>query len=94
VNLRWALERLAPLPREAVLEEARAIHREEVAANRALGEHGAALFSEAPVFYTHCNTGALATGGWGTALGVVRSAHARWRGRDAGRRLHVYVGET
>jgi methylthioribose-1-phosphate isomerase len=88
VNLRWVLERLRAVPRSELLAEARRIHAEDAAINRAMGDHGAAVLPEHPVVYHHCNTGALATGGWGTALGVVRSVHAQ------GRRVHVYVGET
>lgn len=88
VNLRWVLERLRAVPRSELLAEARRIHAEDAAINRAMGDHGAAVLPEHPVVYHHCNTGALATGGWGTALGVVRSVHAQ------GRRAHVYVGET
>jgi methylthioribose-1-phosphate isomerase len=88
VNLRWAVERLLALPPEARAAEAARLHREDVAINRALGEVGAALLPPAAVVYTHCNAGALATGGWGTALGVVRSA---W---EQGRLSRVYAGET
>lgn len=92
VNLRWALERLAPVPADAMLDAALAMHAEDLAINRALGDHGAAILPVAPTVYHHCNTGALATGGWGTALGVIRSAHVR--AQAAGQRMHVYVGET
>ncbi len=86
VNLRWALERLAPLPDEAIEAEAVAIHAEDVAINQALGAHGASLLEGGVL--TICNTGALATGGHGTALGMIRSAIA------VGRELHVYALET
>ncbi|MCO4770952.1 MAG: S-methyl-5-thioribose-1-phosphate isomerase [Deltaproteobacteria bacterium] len=88
VNLRWALERLDPLLRAGadLLTEARRMHEEDVAINRALGAHGAPLLQEGVL--TICNTGTLATGGWGTALGMVRSA------REAGRAIHVYALET
>ena len=88
VNLRWALERLATLPRDELATAARAMQSEDVAINRAIGDAGAALLPERVRLYHHCNTGALATGGWGTALGIVRSAHA------AGKDVHVWVGET
>jgi len=88
VNLRWALERLAGTPDADLAEAACAMHAEDIAINRAMGDHGADLIEGARDVYHHCNTGALATGGWGTALGIVRSAVAR--GRD----LHVWVGET
>ena len=86
VNLRWALERLAQVPDDALEAEAIAIHQEDLAANRALGDHGAALLTGGVL--TICNTGALATAGWGTALGMIRSAH-----RD-GHPIHVYAMET
>ena len=68
--------------------EARRIHEEDVAANRAMGDHGAALVPPNARVLTHCNAGALATAGYGTALGVIRSAHAR------GRIALVWVDET
>lgn len=68
--------------------EARAIEIEDIAMNRRMGEHGAALFSEGFRVLTHCNAGALATGGYGTALGVIRSA---WR---QGKVIMVYADET
>ncbi|MDG1484514.1 MAG: S-methyl-5-thioribose-1-phosphate isomerase [Myxococcota bacterium] len=86
VNLRWAIERLAAIPDDAVAAEAVEIHREDRDINRRLGDAGAGLLSGGVL--TICNTGALATGGWGTALGIVRSAIA------AGRRVHVYALET
>jgi hypothetical protein len=64
------------------------IHVEDVAANRAMGDLGAALIQGPTDIITHCNAGALATGGYGTALGVVRSAHA------AGKIRMVYADET
>lgn len=86
VNLFWALERMK---RAADLEaEACAILAEDIAANRALGAHGAALIPDGARIMTHCNAGALATAGYGTALGVVRAA------RDAGKRISVIVNET
>jgi len=86
VNLRWALERLAPLPDAEVEAEARAIHAEDQRINRALGDHGAPLLRGGVL--TICNTGALATSAHGTALGMVRSAVA------AGSAIHVYACET
>ena len=75
VNLFWALERMQ---KAGDLEaEAHAIHEEDLAANRALGDRGAALIPERARVMTHCNTGALATAGHGTALGVVRSAKSK-----------------
>lgn len=95
VNLFWALDRMrrriATLegdPFEALLAEARAIHTEDVAANRRMGEFGAALIEGPCAVLTHCNTGSLATGGYGTALGVIRSAYA------GGRVDQVYADET
>lgn len=82
VNLRWALERMrrawSAKPEPAALEaEAIAIHEEDLAQNLRMGELGAALIAPGSQVVTHCNTGALATGGHGTALGVIRSARAR-----------------
>lgn len=86
VNLGWALKRMEALisrlpeeedPEPALLAEAQTIHEEDAAANRAMGEHGASLIGARTAIITHCNAGALATGGYGTALGVIRSAHAR-----------------
>ena len=99
VNLFWALERMQraalaargrPVDevRARLLAEARAILEEDLAANRALGEHGAALVPSGARILTHCNAGALATAGYGTALGVVRAAHAR------GKVALVWVDET
>ncbi|MGE3269174.1 MAG: S-methyl-5-thioribose-1-phosphate isomerase [Chloroflexota bacterium] len=72
----------------ALLAEAVAIADEDVATNRRMGAHGAALIPQKASILTHCNTGSLATVEYGTALGVIRSAHA------AGKRLHVFVDET
>jgi methylthioribose-1-phosphate isomerase len=96
VNLSWALDRMRRRmralggvdPEVALLEEAAAIHAEDRAANRRIGELGAALIRGRTAVITHCNAGALATGGYGTALGVVRSAFA------AGRVTRVYADET
>lgn len=86
VNLFWALERM----RGAVNPEteALAIHAEDLAACRAMGAHGAALIPDGARIMTHCNAGALATAGHGTALGVIRSA------RDAGKSVSVIANET
>ena len=86
VNLAWAVDRM--LASGATLEEARAIHAEQRAVDEAIGRHGAALMPDEGAVLTHCNTGPLATGGLGTALGVIVAAHR------AGKRLHVYVDET
>ena len=91
VNLFWALERMAGLGTsepQALVAEARRIHEEDIAANLAMGQFGASVIGENAVIYTHCNTGALATGGHGTALGVIRSAYAD------NKVTQVYAGET
>ena len=95
VNLSWALRRMerhgAALtgdPVDELLDEARRIHAEDLAANRRMGELGAAFIAAGDSVLTHCNTGSLATGGYGTALGVIRSA---WR---TGRLNRVFAGET
>lgn len=93
VNLMWALDRMkariAAGADAAVLErEAQAIQDEDLAANRHMGELGAALIAPGSGVLTHCNTGSLATAGFGTALGVIRAGVAQ------GRIAHVYAGET
>ena len=91
VNLAWALDRMARVARRDVASlaaEARAIHREDVAACRAMGRIGAAHVPEEATVMTHCNAGALATGGYGTALGVIRAA------REQGKRVRVIACET
>ena len=99
VNLFWALERMRQVlqahseePIETLkaklVEEALRIHQEDIECNLAIGAHGADLIKDGDTILTHCNTGALATGGHGTALGVIRTA---WQ---KGRRLQVLVGET
>jgi methylthioribose-1-phosphate isomerase len=99
VNLRWALERGRKVFDEtvgegpeaataALLAWARELHAEDVRINRRIGEHGAALFAAGSRVLTHCNTGALATAGYGTALGVIQSA---WRDGKVGQ---VWVDET
>lgn len=91
VNLHWALERMQALsaaPAARWVEQAHALHREDLAQNLAMAEAGAALLPEGTRVLTHCNTGALATGGHGTALGVIRSG---WR---SGRITSVHHTET
>lgn len=96
VNLSWALARMTQRaaalgsgdPTPALLAEARTIHAEDIAANHRLGDFGAALLETSTSVITHCNAGGLATGGYGTALGVIRSAY-----RD-GKIERVYAGET
>lgn len=93
INLHWALARMQGLHSGGadagqLLAEAQAIHAEDAAMNQVMGRLGAQLLGDAARVLTHCNTGALATGGHGTALGVIRSAHA------AGQLAAVYAGET
>lgn len=91
INLFWALERMRCLKNATAIElvaEAQAIHAEDLAANLAMGQFGASLISHDSLIYTHCNTGALATGGHGTALGIIRSAFKE------GNIKQVYAGET
>jgi len=96
VNLAWAVERMleaaavagAGDPVPALLAHAHALHADDLAANRRMGRLGAALIAPDTVVMTHCNAGALATAGHGTALGVIRDAHA------AGRVRQVFATET
>ncbi|HTV21033.1 MAG TPA: S-methyl-5-thioribose-1-phosphate isomerase [Polyangiaceae bacterium] len=96
VNLAWAVDRMlarartvgASGVRDALVDESRAIHREDVASCRRMGALGAASVPDGATILTHCNAGALATGGYGTALGVIRAA------RDAGKRVRVFADET
>jgi methylthioribose-1-phosphate isomerase len=91
VNLFWALDRMGRLfePTLDRLEaEAKAIEQEDLEMNLAIGRNGAALIPQGANILTVCNTGALATAGHGTALGVIRSAH------DAGKQIHVWSCET
>ena len=91
VNLRWALERMAEVARDgdaALLERAHSIARAQDDADARMAEHGAALLGENERLLTHCNTGALATAGRGTAGGVIEA------GFRAGRVAHVWVDET
>jgi methylthioribose-1-phosphate isomerase len=80
-------ERIAVV-RARLVGEAQRVLAEDIAANQAMGRHGATLLKDASTVLTHCNAGALATGGYGTALGVIRSAVA------AGKRIQVFVDET
>ena len=84
VNLFWALERMKKA--KDLEAEARAIYEEDVAANHRLGDLGAELIAEGARVMTHCNAGALATAGYGTALGVIRSAK--------GKKISVIANET
>lgn len=101
VNLFWAIERMRTTfqkkkhlddvekVKQALIDEALAIYEEDLAANRAIGRHGGELIKDGATVLTHCNAGALATGGdYGTALGVIRGA------RDAGKRVAVIADET
>lgn len=99
VNLQWAIQRMREVidtldsnPAERLLLEAQRIHHEDVAANRRMGELGASLIKDhahnSCAVLTHCNTGSLATGGFGTALGVIRTAYA------SGLINQVYADET
>ncbi|HEX6833858.1 MAG TPA: S-methyl-5-thioribose-1-phosphate isomerase, partial [Rudaea sp.] len=95
VNLAWALARMRAVlarqpadPLQALTEEAAAIQREDLAANRHMGELGSALLDDGVGVLTHCNTGSLATAGFGTALGVIRA------GFTEGKIANVYAGET
>lgn len=99
INLAWALQRLlrvatreelesAAEVREYLLREAQALADEDVELNRRMGFHGAELISDGDTILHHCNTGALATVDWGTALGVVFAAH------EQGKHIHVLVDET
>jgi methylthioribose-1-phosphate isomerase len=99
VNIRWAVERVvasaqaaaaqgAAAVRSTALAEAGHIAREDEASCRAIGEFGAELLPPGANVLTHCNTGALATGGIGTALGVIQVAH------EQGKRIHAWVDET
>jgi len=71
-----------------LIEEAQRMHAEDIAINQAMGKHGAALMPTSGGVLTHCNAGALATAGYGTALGVIRAAI------EAGKKIHVYADET
>jgi methylthioribose-1-phosphate isomerase len=79
-----------PIPeiKAALVEEAQRMHAEDIAANQAMGRHGATLMPERGGVLTHCNAGALATAGYGTALGVIRAAV------EQGKKIHVYADET
>ena len=99
VNLFWAIRRMTgkfdslhdkPIPQiqEALIEEGQRMHAEDIAANQAMGRHGATLMPASGGVLTHCNAGALATAGYGTALGVIRAAI------EAGKKITVYADET
>jgi methylthioribose-1-phosphate isomerase len=99
VNLTWAIDRMKRrfedlLPRGAaevkrgLVEEAVSMQREDIEINRRMGKNGAELVPDGARVLTHCNAGALATAGYGTALGVIRAA------REAGKKVEVYADET
>ena len=97
VNLHWAIHCMTELyqslsdsesPEEALLKEAKNIHQQDIAANHTMGKLGADLLADNSIVLTHCNAGALATGGFGTALGVIR------QGYIDGKVEHVYADET
>jgi methylthioribose-1-phosphate isomerase len=97
VNLAWAIQRLLRTAQDeedparippALLEEAQALADADVEINRRLGAYGAALVRDGDTILHHCNTGALATVDYGTALGVIRAAH------EQGKKIHVLVDET
>ncbi len=99
VNLFWAIERMrrvyaacAAQPIEAIrrrlVEEAQLVREEDIAINRAIGRNGAPLVPDGKTVLTHCNAGALATAGYGTALGVIRAAV------EAGKQIDVFADET
>jgi methylthioribose-1-phosphate isomerase len=99
VNLFWAIERMKRLYasvkhespdaiRAAMISEAKLVLEQDIAINEAMGRHGAELVPDGKTVLTHCNAGALATGGYGTALGVIRAAVA------AGKKIDVFADET
>lgn len=99
VNLFWALERMRKVYREnrsrgvesvkrVLKDEALKIYKQDIAANKQLGKFGADLLRNARHIMTHCNAGALATAGYGTALGVIRAL------KESGRPIEVWVNET
>ena len=99
VNLFWAIRRMRekfvamehqPVAeiKAALVREAQQMYLEDIAANEAMGRHGATLMPASGGVLTHCNAGALATCGYGTALGVIRAARA------AGKQIHVFADET
>ncbi|HEX9788640.1 MAG TPA: S-methyl-5-thioribose-1-phosphate isomerase [Candidatus Binatia bacterium] len=99
VNLFWALQRMRQVysnhrgqgidaVKRALKEEAQKIYKDDIAANRQIGKHGVALLRNAKQIMTHCNAGALATAGYGTALGVLRAL------KESGKQFEVFVNET
>lgn len=99
VNLKWAVERMIKIVegmhddqveeiKETIRKESQMILERDIEINREIGQRGLALVPNTATILTHCNAGALATGGYGTALGVIRAAS------EAGKDIHVFVDET
>ncbi|MBI5561560.1 MAG: S-methyl-5-thioribose-1-phosphate isomerase [Deltaproteobacteria bacterium] len=99
VNLFWGIERMRSVAashpgasvatlKRLLVDEAKKIHREDIAICREIGRHGGTLLKDGSTVLTHCNAGALATAGYGTALGVIRGAI------DRGKKIAVYADET
>ncbi len=99
VNLRWAIERMIRVVnrmrgkpvfeiKEVLREESQKILEEDIEINRRIGKNGEKLIPDGATILTHCNAGSLATGGYGTALGVIRAAH------EAGKKIKVIADET
>lgn len=99
VNLFWAIDRMKNLfasldgqpinaIRERLIAEAQLVKDEDIASCRAIGQNGATLIPDGATVLTHCNAGALATGGYGTALGVIRAA------AESGKKVRVFADET
>jgi methylthioribose-1-phosphate isomerase len=99
VNLRWAIERMTTLAenmpdrkvddiKAALKQESEKILAEDIATNRRMGKNGQKLVPKGATILTHCNAGSLATGGYGTALGVIRAAH------EKGKKINVIADET
>lgn len=99
VNLVWVIKRMERLMADleaadvdtivkALLREAKAVYKEDIETNKTIARHGNTLVPHGATILTHCNTGALATAGWGTALGVIREAHF------SGKNIKVFANET
>ena len=99
VNLKWAVERMIKIVegmhdgqveeiKETIRKESQMILERDIEINHKIGQRGLALVPDTATILTHCNAGALATGGYGTALGVIRAAS------EAGKDIHVFVDET
>jgi len=99
VNLAWAIQRMKAFTqknktkkinelKKILIDEAKRILREDIQINKTLGKLGAGLIQDGQTILTHCNAGSLATGGYGTALGVIRAA------KESGKKIHVFADET